>query len=139
MGTPWSYLTLAMLVLTAVSHLAPAQEGIVTQRGQFARAASSATITGTLTGSETRAYLLAAQAGQTMRVQMATKNTFLSFNVLPPHSDEALVVGQNQADPQPWAGTLPTAGDYRLRVYLVRAEARRGGTATLVCTVSITK
>ena len=138
MGTPWRRLTLAMLVLTAVSHLAHAQEGIVTQRVQFARGASSATLKGTLTGDETRDYLLGAQAGQTMRVQMATKKTFLSFNVLPPHSDEALVVGQNQADPQQWAGTLPTDGDYRLRVSLVRAEARRGGKATFVCTVSIT-
>jgi hypothetical protein len=74
-----------------------------------------------------------------MRVKMTTKNTFLYFNVLPPHSDEALFVGQNQAEPQQWSGTLPTDGDYCIRVYLVRAEARRGGTANFVCTVSITK
>ena len=139
MWTPWSCLTLVVLVLTAVSHLAHAQEGIVTERVQFARGASSATIKGTLKGYETRDYILGARAGQTMRVQMATKSTFLYFNVLPPHSDEALFVGQNQADPQQWSGTLPTDGDYRIRVYLVRAEARRGGTVNFVCTVSITK
>src|SRR5262249_9421599 len=32
MWTPWSCLTLVVLVLTAVSHLAHAQEGIVTER-----------------------------------------------------------------------------------------------------------
>ena len=134
-----SSLTLAVLLLTAVSDLAHAQEGIVTKRVRFAHGSSSATIKGTIKGYETRDYILGAHAGQTMRVQMATKSTFLYFNVLPPHSDEALFVGEMQTEPQQWSGTLPTDGDYRIRAYLVRAEARRGGTANFVCTVSITK
>jgi hypothetical protein len=45
-----------------------------------------------------------------MCVQMTTTNTFLVFNVLPPHAEEALFVGEIQGENR-WSGTLPTDGD----------------------------
>jgi hypothetical protein len=60
------------------------------------------------------------------------------FNVLPLQSEEALFVGEIQGE-NSWSSTLPTDGNYTIRVYLVRAEARRGGKADFEYTVSIIK
>ena len=51
---------------------------------------------------------------------------------------EAFFVVEIQGE-NSWSGTLPADGDYTIQVYLVRAEARRGGKADFECTVFITK
>jgi hypothetical protein len=68
---------------------------------------------------------------------MSSNNTFLYFNVLNGASQEALFVGEREAETHTWTGTLPSDGDYMIRVYLVRAEARRGGKAPYTFTVAI--
>jgi|RhiMetdeSRZDD1v2_1073273.scaffolds.fasta_scaffold119516_3 hypothetical protein len=138
MWTKLNGLVLVLLWMTSFVGLALAQDDIVTKRVQFMRGSSSATVKGTLKGRETRDYVLGAKAGQTMSVKMMTKNTFLYFNVLPPQSEEALFVDEIQGE-NSWSGKLPTDGAYTIRVYLVRAEARRGGKADFECTVSIIK
>lgn len=117
---------LSMLVLSLgwSSQPAHAEGGIRTQRVQFAKGASSATVNGTLTGYETVDYLLRASKGQSMNVSMATDNTANYFNILAPGESEVAFFNGSTSENQ-YEGVLPATGDYRVRVYLMRSAARR--------------
>jgi hypothetical protein len=106
------------------------------QRVSFKAGSSSATINGTISGYEAVDYLLGARAGQTMTVSLKTTHRGTSFNVLPPGSEAAIAIGEIVGDT--WSGTLPADGDYRVRVSMVRAAARRNEKATYTLTVGIT-
>jgi hypothetical protein len=115
---------------------AQATEGIRTVPVHFKKGASQATIQGHLKGRQTTDYVLRAREGQTMTVTLKTKHTAVYFNVLPPGSEEALFVGQTSGSH--FEGKLPKDGEYRVRVYLVRAAARRQEAAKYTLTVKIT-
>lgn len=100
------------------------------QRISFAPGATSATVNGWVQGYETRDYLLKAQAGQKMTVNLRSNSSFMEAVVFSPQG-ETLSVGTN------WTGTLPSSGDYKVRVLLVRAEARRNGTGDFRLTIGI--
>jgi hypothetical protein len=102
----------------------------------FKKGASQATIQGHIKGRQIIDYVLGARAGQTMTVDLKTSNSAAFFNVLPPASDEAIFIGQTAGSH--FEGKLPKDGDYRVRVYLVRAAARRQETAKYTLTVKIT-
>lgn len=110
---------------------------IRTQVVQFAKGHSSATLKGTIKGSQTIDYTLRAKAGQTMNVTLKTGNGANYFNVLPPGSDDVAIfvgsIGGNE-----WSGALPADGEYKVRVYLMRGAARRNETAGYTLTVGIT-
>ncbi|WP_432698377.1 hypothetical protein ACQUQP_08555 [Marinobacterium sp. YM272] len=90
---------------------------------QFAPGANSAVIEGSLTGYESVDYRLRAAAGQRITAQMQGTNLANQFNVLPPGSSAAamFVSGGDEA----FNAILPDDGVYTLRVYLMRAAARR--------------
>jgi hypothetical protein len=113
-----------------------AAEGIRKVPIHFKEGASQASIQGHIKGGETVDYVLRAQAGQTMTVNLKTSNPMAYFNVLPPGSDEAIFIGQ-VGGPH-FEGKLPKNGDYRIRVYLVRAAARRNESAKYTLTVKVT-
>lgn len=118
--------TAALLVV--VTAAASAASGIRTERVQFAKGASSAIVEGTLRGDETVDYVLNAAKGQTMNVGIATKGSAF-FNILAPgETNTAFFVGSVSGDR--FEGVLPATGDYRIRVYQMRATARRGEVAT---------
>ena len=78
-------LPLAVAVLLfGLGQPALAEEGIRTQRVQFAKGANSAVVEGTIKGSQTVDYVLHAAQGQYMNVSMATDNTASYFNILAP-------------------------------------------------------
>lgn len=80
-------------------------------------------IQGRIRGDESVDYLIAAEAGQRLSVDVSTTNDSLYFNILPQGTDEALFIGStsgNVADVP-----LPAAGVYVVRVYLMRNAARR--------------
>jgi hypothetical protein len=87
-------------------------------------AASAGTVlNGTLKGEESIDYLISAEAGQILSVDVASSNPSLYFNILPQGSTTALFIGStsgNVADIP-----LPEAGTYVVRVYLMRNAARR--------------
>lgn len=88
--------------------------------------AEGTVVRGNITGDETVDYLVTTDAGQQLSVDLMSTNTSLYFNVLPQNSDDAIFVGSisgNVAD-------LPiaTAGNYVVRVYLMRNAARRNET-----------
>ncbi len=110
--------------------LADSGNGNPAMRISFAPGATSATVNGSIRGYETRDYILNAQAGQRMTVNLDSNSSFMQLAVLNPQGD-TLYVGTN------WTGKLPSKGDYLVRVGLVRAEARRNGAGGFKLTVEI--
>jgi hypothetical protein len=107
---------------------ARAQEEIRSERVRFDRGANSAVVEASIQGYEIVDYVLGASAGQYMNVSMATDNTGSYFNILAPGETEvAMYIGST--DGNQYEGTLPADGDYRVRVYLMRAGARRNEVA----------
>ena len=124
-------------VLAAANSMALAAADIETRPIQFAKGASSATVTGTIKGDQTIDYTVRARAGQTMSVKLDTRHGANYFNVLPPGSTgEAIFVGSSGGSE--WTGALPADGEYTVRVYLMRSAARRNETANYTLTVGIT-
>ena len=115
---------------------AHAAEGIRKVPVHFKKGASQASIQGHIKGRETIDYVLRARAGQTMTVNLKTSHTGAYFNVLPPgSSNEAIFVGQVAGSH--FEGKLTKDGDYTIRVYLVRAAARRNESAKYTLTVKV--
>jgi hypothetical protein len=55
---------------------------------------------------------------------MATRNTATYFNILAPGETEVAFFNGSVNENQ-YEGVLPTTGDYRIRVYMMRSAARR--------------
>ena len=71
-----------------------------------------------------------------MTVELQTQSTSAYFNVLAPGSEDALYRGEVASEPR-WSGALPVAGDYRVRVFLNRAAARQGKSASYALKISV--
>lgn len=123
-----------LLFLTCWAPIAAAQT-IEVRPVHFAKGATSATMTGKIAGDQTIDYTLRAKGGQQMTVNLKTNNNANYFNVLPPGSETALFVGSTSGNE--WSGALPSDGDYRIRVYLMRSAARRNERANFTLTVGI--
>lgn len=128
---------LAAGLLVTVMSAAAAGEDIRVERVTFARGASSASIQGHLAGRETVDYRVRAGAGQTMTVKFSRSHAQAYFNVMPPDSsDVAMFVGQTGGGE--FARVLPGDGDYTVRVYLMRAAARRDEKTDFTLTIGVT-
>lgn len=126
----------AVAAMTAVLALpAGAQDHSRTERVQFARGASSATLHGNLHGYDTVDYVLGARAGQTLSVRLQPTNASAYFNVTRQGADEALFIGSTSGNQ--FTGRLPANGDYVVRVYLMRNAARRDEHANYTLTVGV--
>ncbi|MCB1421024.1 MAG: SH3 domain-containing protein [Nitratireductor sp.] len=131
---PTRYFQHVAVLLLLVPFAALAQD-VRQERVHFQAGTSGATIQDTITGYESVDYLLKAQAGQTMSVDMQTSNLSSYFNVLAGNNPAALHVGST--DGNQWTGVLPATEDYRIRVYLMRNAARRNETASFTLSVAI--
>lgn len=94
-----------------------------TVRVEPAAAVGGTVIAGEIRGDASADYVVAAEAGQTISVDLLSSNASVNFNVLPAGSQEALFVGST-------SGTVadlpvPEAGDYVVQVYLMRSAARQ--------------
>ena len=121
---PATVALLALVLLQSVPASAGADEGIPREQVQFAKGASSATVSGSLKGDTTVDYVVRAAAGQTLTVRLQKSNPQNYFNVMPPESAGGAMFTGTASDE--YSGVLPDDGDYVLRVYLMRAAARRG-------------
>jgi hypothetical protein len=90
---------------------------------RFKQGSTGATYRNSVTGYGTVDFVLKANAGQTMSVKLTSSNTALYFNVRKEGADEAL--SDSARDATDWSGQLTEAGQYVIRVYLYRNEARR--------------
>lgn len=103
---------------------------------QFARGTSSSTIKGTIKGDQYRDYTVNARDGQTLSVSLANPDGRAYFNVLPPGSTgEAVFIGSTSGNS--FRGPVPGTGNTTIRVYQMRATARRGETASYTLTIGV--
>jgi hypothetical protein len=114
----------------------PALAQIITSNVTFPRGATGTTINGMIAGNQTRDYLVRASAGQTIRVTK-TGSPIVYFNVLPPGSSgESIFTGSS--DGNTYTGQLASSGAYKIRVYQMRATARRGQSGSFRLNISVT-
>lgn len=102
----------------------------------FEKGTSSATLKGQIKGDADIDYVVRASAGQTITVSLKPSNRSNYFNVLPPGSENVAMHAAQTGDD--YRGMLPADGDYTIRVYLVRAAARRNETSDFTLTVGVT-
>ncbi len=110
-------------------------QSIRTERVSFAPGTSGSTIQTRLVGDGIVDYVLNVRGGQRMVVDMSTTNPGAYFNVQPAGNPEAIHIGSvagNHFD-----GTLPTGGDWVVRVFLIRAAARRGEVADVTLSLHV--
>ena len=128
-----------LLVLTCLGFQASpawADDPIRQQAVQFQKGKNSVVLKDHVKGYESVDYRLGAGKGQTMEVTLKSSNRFIYFNVLPPGDETAIFIGSTSGNH--FAGTLPTNGDYTVRVYLMRNAARRNETASYSIDFKIT-
>ena len=121
----------SLLILSS----AGAFETVQTQMVHFAKGASSETIHDTLKGWKLKEYRLGAKAGQRMNVVLNSSNDALFFNIWAPGEEMALFNGSDMGSS--FSAALPKDGTYRIRVYLMRNEARSGEKAEYTLTLAI--
>jgi hypothetical protein len=115
--------------------LASVQTDGRTERVKFVAGKSSKTIKGSIKGRRYVDYLISAAAGQTITVTLKGSNPQNYFNLNPPGSEFSMFVGSTSG--RAVQRMLPADGDYTIRVYLMRAAARRNESSTYTLTVAV--
>jgi hypothetical protein len=134
-------LGLPIIFCTALAALAPvqAQDGR-TERVEFPEGSSETTIRDGIQGRQFVDYLVRAEAGQEMRVVLETDHPANYFNVYEPGTrpqfDYAIYAGSTHGTR--YETSLPSDGDYLIRVFLMRSAGRRGETADYALKIAVT-
>jgi hypothetical protein len=128
MRAPFALLTAGVLAIGLPYGVGWAQPAIESHRVSFPAGAVSTLLKGQLKGDQTVDYVLRAGAGQTLSVELKGSNPQNNFNVMAAGSDTALFIGSTSGTS--FRGLLPSDGDVRVRVYLMRPAARRGETGS---------
>ena len=110
----------AVVAAVAVSASAANRE----ERVRFARGATSAELRGEVRGYDYVDYLVGARAGQHLSIALTRTSGHAFFLVRAPGSDDNMFDGSSAGDR--FEAALPKTGDYRVRVMMMRAFARRG-------------
>lgn len=111
-------------------------QAIKTETVNFDAGTSGTVLKNTLKGEQIVDYKLGASAGQLLSVELTTNNASNYFNIVGPGADAALFIGSTEGTR--YSGTLPSSGEYTLRVYLMRNAARRNEAATYDLAISVT-
>jgi hypothetical protein len=114
----------------------PVSAQVIASELAFPKGAGSTTLSSSIKGYQTRDFAVRASAGQVMTVRL-NKATNAYFNVLAPGSDNE-AIHNSAVNGNDFAGTLSLSGVYKIRVYQMRASARRGEVARFRLTVSVT-
>jgi len=136
MNKNFAAIVAALLLVEPVTGTVVAAQPGSTERVQFSQGATSTVIKGKIKGDGDIDYLVRASAGQTLTVTMKTTNAQNYFNINPPGSDVSMFVANTSGNN--FKGVLPTDGDYRVRVYLMRPAARRNESSNYTLTISVT-
>ena len=90
---------------------------------------------GSLTGDEVIDYVVSLSEAQVLSVDLQSANPAASFNILPAAGDSAIFVGSTEGKVADL--TIPAAGDYLIRLYLMRDAAQREETAPYALGIGI--
>lgn len=127
MRAPLTLVGAAALAICLPTTAGVAQAAVESERVMFAAGADSILLQGQLKGDQTIDYKLRAGAGQTLTVDLKGSNPQNYFNVMAAGSDNALFIGSSSGNS--FRGVLPSDGDVRVRVFLMRPAARRQETS----------
>lgn len=122
-----AFLTMFSTVISASSQ--------TQERLKFASGNDNAHASGNIRGDDYRDYLLSARKGQKMSASLSSKGVAY-FNILPPGSDNEAIYNSSM-DGNDGTLTLPTSGDYRIRVYLMGADASENKKVDYTFSVSV--
>ncbi len=126
----------ALLVLALfLPPLPVSAQNLRTEHVSFAAGSTGTVIEGQLVGDRIIDYVVNAQGGQRMTVDMTTTNPSAYFNVMPSATPDAIHIGSSAG--LRFDDTLPSGGNWAIRVYLMRNAARRNETADYTIAVSI--
>lgn len=127
-----------LCVGAAALPLAPSAiaQAIKPERVQFAKGTSSKTIKGMLKGDQSRTFLVNLRAGQTLRVKLVSTNASANFNVTAPGAMEAMFIGSVSGNEM--TEVIPSSGDYKIDLFLMRNAARRGEATSFTITIGAT-
>jgi hypothetical protein len=129
-----SLLVVASALAATLSVTASAQRVVPVR---FATGASAATVTGSITGQAYTDYRVNVRAGQLLSVSLTRLGGSPYFNVMEPGST-GLALYDGSSAIGPFRAETRRSGDYIVRVYQMRATARRGETARFRLTVGVT-
>lgn len=122
-----------------------AQDDIRYEDVRFGAGASGATMTGSITGRGSVAYVLGAEAGQRMQIGLAASNGATYFTVFGPGQAPGSggLAGSDLTGPMVpevnrFDAVLPSSGNYTVLVYLYRSAARRDETSKYTLDISVT-
>jgi hypothetical protein len=93
-------------------------------------------MTGSIEGEQDRGYTVDARAGQTMTVTLKRTKGSPYMNIIAPGVEQAMFIGSS--DGERFSDTIPSTGRYAIRVYQIRATARRNETASYSLTIAVT-
>ena len=122
----------AIFVLSPTLAIAASSEG---REQRVAFKDGRAAITGRIKGYEYVDYLFPAGAGESIKVSMTTNLPTAYFNLVAPGASEAMFMGELGGNS--FEGAAPVAGDYKVRVYMMRVDARRGKTAKYTLKIAV--
>lgn len=123
--------TFAFVSLPTVSFAQTANERLAFPRGK-----SGTVVRDTIRGYESVEYHVDLSAGQRLTVDLQTSNASNYYNVTAPGAAEAMFAGSSEGNR--FQATVPSSGDYKITVYLMRNAARRNETARYTLSVSAT-
>lgn len=106
------------------------------ERVQFAKGTSSKAIKGALKGNQSRTFLVNLRAGQKMTVKLVSNNASANFNVTAPGAMQAMFIGSVSGNE--FADTIPSSGDYKVDLFLMRNAARRNESVNFTITIGAT-
>jgi len=122
-------------VLALVSADPAGSQTVRTEAVDLAEVDRVQVIQGTIRGDETVDYVLSADPSQILSVDLQSSGAAAYFNILPKGRDEALFVGSTSGSVADVPA--PEAGEYVVRVYMMRSAARRNETARYTLALSL--
>jgi hypothetical protein len=126
-------LILTCLVVFLLTSTLPALAQSKAERVRFTPGRSSTVLKGRILGFNAKDYLIGAKAGQVMTLRLSRSNPYAYFVV---YSINGRPTDMNETTE--WSETLTETGDYVIRVFMMRAGARRkGASASYRLNVSI--
>ena len=126
---------LAGAALTVAAATAPAPAGNRVEMVQFAKGATTVAISGELKGDQYVDYRVRGGANQTLAVTLKASNLQNYFNINPPGNEMSMFVGSTSGNQ--FKRILPTDGEFVVRVYLMRAAARRNETSNYTLNIAL--
>lgn len=112
--------TLALATLLLSSAALVGAQSDQTSRIEFERGSTTTEVDDAVVRGTRNRYLLRANAGQTMTLNITSTEDNAVFDVYPPGSSRTLGGGREATD---WSGELPRSGDYVIVVSSTRGNA----------------